>query len=78
MNHGGHYNSGCRVHLEEEGKRVVLRAQQAHPKGEQVFINYGGVNNGLLLLNYGFVVPENLTDTYEVTPPSCFQTQSPN
>ncbi|XP_052859937.1 SET domain-containing protein 4 [Anopheles cruzii] len=45
----------------------TLRTHAAHPAGRQIFIDYGTHNNTSLLLEYGFTVPDNPDDFFELT-----------
>ena len=48
-------------------REVVLYADRAYAKNDQVLISYGQKSNAELLLLYGFVVDRNLFDEVEVT-----------
>ena len=48
---------------------VVLYADRAFAKDDQVLVSYGQKSNAELLLLYGFVVDRNLFDEVELAPP---------
>ncbi|KAI9338074.1 hypothetical protein DFJ73DRAFT_587145 [Zopfochytrium polystomum] len=45
---------------------IKIVAGTNYKKGDQIFINYGPVSNAKLLRLYGFVVPDNPHDSYEL------------
>ena len=49
--------------------QVVLYADRAFAKDDQVLVSYGQKSNAELLLLYGFVVDRNLFDEVELAPP---------
>ncbi|KAJ3281246.1 hypothetical protein HK104_000122, partial [Borealophlyctis nickersoniae] len=64
LNHSSEVET-CHVYDEASGCVRVL-AGKDYAAGEQVFINYGRVPNNRLLRLYGFVIPNNPNDTYEL------------
>ncbi|KNC87611.1 hypothetical protein SARC_00311 [Sphaeroforma arctica JP610] len=42
-----------------EGENVVVRATKDYKEGEQAFISYGDLPNGILLLTHGFTLEDN-------------------
>jgi hypothetical protein len=48
---------------DDPSQSLVLNADRAYSAGEQVYISYGLMTNSDLLLNYGFVLPDNEYDT---------------
>ncbi|CCC12973.1 hypothetical protein SMACR_06115 [Sordaria macrospora] len=55
----------CHVYDVSSGNLSVLAGKDYEP-GDQVFINYGSVPNSRLLRLYGFVIPGNPNDTYDL------------
>jgi len=47
----------------DETKSLEVFADQDYKKGDQVYISYGILTNPELLLNYGFVMPDNVYET---------------
>ncbi|KAJ1566236.1 hypothetical protein HK405_010628 [Cladochytrium tenue] len=45
---------------------IQIMAGKDYRKGDQIFINYGPVGNAKLLRLYGFVMPQNPHDTYDL------------
>ncbi|CAG8681342.1 12167_t:CDS:2, partial [Acaulospora morrowiae] len=55
----------CHIYDPQSGNLQVL-AGKDYSSGEQVFINYGAVPNNRLLRLYGFVLPDNPHDSYDL------------
>ncbi|KAK3402314.1 hypothetical protein B0T20DRAFT_136626 [Sordaria brevicollis] len=55
----------CHAYDPSTGNLSVLAGKDYQP-GDQVFINYGPVSNSRLLRLYGFVIPGNPNDSYDL------------
>ena len=52
----------ARWFIDDEQKNIVLRAERALTKGEEITISYGSKSNEELLYLYGFALPNNPND----------------
>ena len=66
---GNHDPSVSGTRVEFVGGAVFLYTGQAYRPGQEVDISYGQRDNEDLLLNYGFVVPNNEADRFTITDP---------
>ncbi|KAK4696569.1 hypothetical protein P7C71_g1360, partial [Lecanoromycetidae sp. Uapishka_2] len=64
LNHSSEVKQ-CHVYDASSGNLSVL-AGKDYKAGDQVFINYGSVPNNRLLRLYGFVLPSNPNDSYDL------------
>ncbi|KAI8848115.1 hypothetical protein BC829DRAFT_444055 [Chytridium lagenaria] len=64
VNHSGEAEQ-CHLYDQKTGC-VKIVAGKDFKKGDQIFINYGPVSNSRLLRLYGFVIPNNPHDTYDL------------
>ncbi|KAK6346149.1 hypothetical protein TWF730_010481 [Orbilia blumenaviensis] len=55
----------CHAYDASSGDLYILAGKDYEP-GDQVFINYGSIPNNRLLRLYGFVVPNNPNDNYDL------------
>ncbi|KAJ1556287.1 hypothetical protein HK405_003251, partial [Cladochytrium tenue] len=55
----------CHAYDPSTGSVKIISGKD-YRKGDQIFINYGPAGNSKLLRLYGFVVPENPYDTYDL------------
>ncbi|KAJ3051668.1 hypothetical protein HK097_007297 [Rhizophlyctis rosea] len=55
----------CHVY-DETRTALRITAGKDYARGDQVFINYGKVRNSRLLRLYGFVIPNNPNNTYDL------------
>ncbi|PYI02772.1 ribosomal N-lysine methyltransferase [Aspergillus sclerotiicarbonarius CBS 121057] len=46
-----------------DGKKYTFRATRRYEKGEEIFMSYGSHSNDFLLVEYGFSLPTNPSDT---------------
>ncbi|XP_002986460.2 ribulose-1,5 bisphosphate carboxylase/oxygenase large subunit N-methyltransferase, chloroplastic [Selaginella moellendorffii] len=60
------YKSNCKAMLKAAGDLVRLEVDRAYKKGEQILVWCGPQPNTRLLLNYGFVDPDNPHDRLSV------------
>ena len=59
--------SGAPTRWDISDDRVTLRASRDIPGGAPVCIDYGVRSNAMLLMTYGFCVPNNAADTVDMT-----------
>lgn len=50
----------------KQSKCYEIRTHNTYRKYDQVFISYGAHNNTHLLLEYGFTLPNNPHDVYDI------------
>ncbi|KAI9716092.1 MAG: hypothetical protein M1812_005519 [Candelaria pacifica] len=55
-----HADMGCRVEFNTGGYKVI--ADRTYEPGEEIHVTYARRNNDYLLINYGFILPENRWD----------------
>ncbi|KAJ2905712.1 Rubis-subs-bind domain containing protein [Zalerion maritima] len=64
LNHSSEVKQ-CHVH-DALSKNLSVLAGKDYEAGDQVFINYGPISNSRLLRLYGFVLPGNPNDSYDL------------
>lgn len=55
----------CHIY-DPQSDNLRILAEKDYSSGEQIFINYGAVPNNRLLRLYGFVIPKNPHDSYDL------------
>lgn len=60
------FDSGSSIDCDQQTQEVIVRAGRAWEPGEEAFITYGPHDSAFLLVEYGFVVPENPYDSVNV------------
>jgi len=61
FNHTSEPNKGCKANYSPTGYEFILESMVE--QGEELFISYGSHGNDFLLVEYGFLLPENLSDS---------------
>ncbi|GLJ51840.1 hypothetical protein SUGI_1101270 [Cryptomeria japonica] len=67
-NHDFHANARIVQEADSGSDRTLVKvvAEEKIEEGESILLNYGSLTNDLLLLDYGFIVPENQHDYVEL------------
>ncbi|KAK6330965.1 hypothetical protein TWF718_003159 [Orbilia javanica] len=63
-NHDTKGDESCTVSFSADGLRVTT--QKAYDIGEEIFVTYGEYNNDHLLVEYGFTLPNNRADNFNI------------
>ncbi|KAJ2392151.1 hypothetical protein H4S02_000945 [Coemansia sp. RSA 2611] len=57
LNHS--YQASVSTYFDAKCRRFVIKTLRPYHKGDEVFISYGPHDNGFMLAEYGFVLPDN-------------------
>ncbi|RVD90107.1 uncharacterized protein DFL_001083 [Arthrobotrys flagrans] len=63
-NHDAKGDESCTVSFSADGLRVTT--QKTYAAGEEIFVTYGEYNNDQLLVEYGFTLPNNRADNFNI------------
>ena len=61
-----HMTANAITHFDTKNNRMMLLGKQGVQSGDELFISYGPYSNHELLQNYGFLVPQNQFNYYDL------------